>query len=104
MSGPVDVYVDLDALNSVQQELTTLLNALTGVDNGEAAKADAESMGSPAVADAVRRFASNWAEGRDAIVENLQACQRYAATAVEQYHQTENALSQAGTTEGQAPP
>jgi hypothetical protein len=104
MTGPVDVYVDLDALNSVQQELTTLLNALTGVDNGEAAKADAESMGSPMVAAAVQRFAQNWAEGRDVIVENLQACQRYAASAVATYSQTEAALSQAGAAEGSAPP
>lgn len=106
--GPIDIFVDLDALSGVQQELTTLLSALTGIEDGEAAKADAVSMGSPAVAEAVQRFAVRWAEGRDAIVENLQACKNYAASAVAQYSQLESELSQAvaptGATTAGGPP
>ena len=52
-------------------------------------------MGSEHVADAVHRFVTSWDSGRSHLLENLQACQRFAQTAVEHYTQTENALQSA---------
>jgi hypothetical protein len=88
-----ELFVDLEALDGVQRELTVLINALNEL--GVRPAADGSSMGSEHVADAVHRFVTSWDSGRSHLLENLQACQRFAQTAVEHYTQTENALQSA---------
>ncbi len=94
MSGAEgELFVDLDALDGVQRELTTLITALNEL--GVRPAVDGRAMGSQDVADAVDRFVKSWDDGRQHLVESLQACQRFAQTAVEHYTKTENALQSA---------
>ena len=89
-SAAGELFVDLDALDGVQRELTTLITALNEL--GACPAVDEGSLGSHDVAEAVDRFVKSWDDGRQHLVDSLQACQRFAQTAVEHYTQNENAL------------
>lgn len=91
-AGAVDLFVDITELDRVQQELSTLISALVELGSRNMVHADAASMGSQDVADALNRFVTSWDSGRQHITENLQACQKYAAMAAQAYSQTETAL------------
>ncbi|MDN5854325.1 MAG: hypothetical protein L0K86_16025 [Actinomycetia bacterium] len=89
-SGPIDLYVDLGELGRVQQELASLLSALT--DLGGNTAVEPSDIGSADVADAVRHFVSAWGDARNRIIENVRACQQLVAAAVSAYQQTDDGL------------
>ncbi|MCE3552389.1 hypothetical protein LWC33_13070 [Pseudonocardia sp. RS11V-5] len=91
MSAPGELFVDFDELGRIQQELSTLIGALSEL-GSRRAPLPGDEIGAREVADAVGHFEQSWQGGRDQLIENLRACQEYAALALEHYTKTETML------------
>jgi hypothetical protein len=99
MSAPGELFVDFGELGRIQQELATLISALNDLGTRRS-PLPGDEIGAREVADAVGHFEQSWQGGRDQLIENLRACQEYAAKAVEFYTKTETMLE--NTMEGEA--
>lgn len=89
--GPVDVFVDLDALISLQADLQAVRAGLDAF-GAAAACSDPRTVGSAAVAHAVDAFVDGWRDGRQRITDELSQCIAGLADAIAAYQHGEAAL------------
>ena len=90
---PVELFVDIEELGRLRNELQTLEFEL-GELATQGVGADAGALGAD-VAGAVDRFAVFWNDGRSRITENIGQCRVLAEGAAEAYTGTENAIRNA---------
>jgi hypothetical protein len=91
--GPVELFVDIEELGRLRNELQTLESELGDLP-AQGAGADPGALGAD-VAGAVDGFAVFWNDGRARITENVGQCRVLAEGAAEAYTGAENAIQNA---------
>jgi len=95
----VDIYVDLDALQQLANQLSSIKDALDNV------KDDLESyepaLGSQHVADRLHAFVGGWKDGRKKITGNIDKLQQKVAGVAQTYSEQEQKLAQSSQQSGQ---
>lgn len=91
--GPVDVFVDIDALADVASDLTRLTSQLADLARSPILHLEGEAAGSEDVAEAVARFLSRWEMARGELAGKLQGARAFAQAAADAYLKTEEGLS-----------
>lgn len=91
MSTTGELFVDFGELGRIHRELATLISAIDGLDSRRP-PLPGDEIGAREVAEAVGHFERSWQSGRAQLVENLRACQAYAAKALEFYTKAETML------------
>ena len=89
--APVDVFVDVDALIGLRDDLEAVRAGLDAVRDG-ATGGDPAVLGSAAVARAVDEFVGGWRDGRRRILDELGQCVSGLTDAITAYEQTEAGL------------
>jgi hypothetical protein len=92
--GPVELFVDIEELSRLRNELQALETELGDLPT-QVAGADPGAMGGDDVAGAVDQFAVFWNDGRARITENVGQCRVLAEGAAEAYTGAENAIENA---------
>jgi hypothetical protein len=93
--GPVELFVDIEALGRLRNEIQTLEAELGDLPTQEGMNTDATALGGDDVAGAMDRFAVFWNDGRARVTENIGQCRVLAEGAAEAYTGAENAIQNA---------
>jgi hypothetical protein len=99
MAGPIDIYVDLDALQHLAARMTLIHDSLANAKDDVSAYG--AGTGSPKVQHQVEEFVSGWKDGRKKIEDNVGKLLDKVKGVAQTYLEQEQALAKQSQTSRQ---